>query len=114
VFRDVIPVGEGGTYRIQGLVPEPYQLFVNQGGKRLRGSTSFRLRNEGASTSYCRTRLGKRRACRPLFRQPFDLLGDVATILRNEKVAGIISDDLHQAKLPGQDSNLERQDQNLS
>ena len=41
VFRDAIPVGPDGTFRIEGLVPESYQLFVNDGGKRLRGHASF-------------------------------------------------------------------------
>ena len=30
-----------GRIRIEGLVPESYQVFVNDGGKRLRGGTSF-------------------------------------------------------------------------
>ncbi len=49
----------------------------------------------------------------PVFRQPFDLLADAAAVTRSKKAAGTLSDGLHQDKLPGQDSNLERQDQNL-
>ena len=49
----------------------------------------------------------------PVFRQPFDLLADAAAITRSKKAAGTLSDGLHQGELPGQDSNLEKQDQNL-
>ena len=49
----------------------------------------------------------------PVFRQPFDLLADAAAITRKEEAAGALSGGLHQVKLPGQDSNLEKQDQNL-
>ena len=49
----------------------------------------------------------------PVFRQPFDLLADAAAITRKEKAAGTVSGGLHQSELPGQDSNLEKQDQNL-
>ncbi len=49
----------------------------------------------------------------PVFRQPFDLLADAAAITRSKKITGTLVDDLRQGKLPGQDSNLEKQDQNL-
>lgn len=41
VFRDAIPVGEDGRFLIEGLIPESYQLFVNDGGKNLRGGTNL-------------------------------------------------------------------------
>ena len=46
VFRDAIPVGEDGTFRIEGLVPESYQIFVNDGGKPLRGGTGVTVEPE--------------------------------------------------------------------
>ena len=49
----------------------------------------------------------------PEFRQPFDLLADAAATAREEKSAGTLPNGLHQGELPGQDSNLEKQDQNL-
>ena len=49
----------------------------------------------------------------PEFRQPFGLLADGAASTRNKKAAGTLSDGLHRGELPGQDSNLEKQDQNL-
>ena len=49
----------------------------------------------------------------PEFRQPFDLLADAAATTPKEKAAEILPDGLHQGELPGQDSNLEKQDQNL-
>ncbi len=47
------------------------------------------------------------------FRQPFDPLAGAAAITREEKAVGALPDGLHQGELPGQDSNLEKQDQNL-
>jgi hypothetical protein len=41
VFRDAIPVGVDGTFRIEGLVPESYQLMVNAGAGGLSGGTRF-------------------------------------------------------------------------
>jgi len=49
----------------------------------------------------------------PVFRQPFDLLADAAAVTRTVKAAGTLPGGLTQGKLPGQDSNLEKQDQNL-
>ena len=49
----------------------------------------------------------------PVYHQPFGPLSDAAAIPRNEEAAGTLSDCLHRVKLPGQDSNLEKQDQNL-
>lgn len=49
----------------------------------------------------------------PEFRQPFDLLADAAEVTCSKKAAGISPGGLHQGELPGQDSNLEKQDQNL-
>lgn len=43
VFRDAIPVARDGTYRIEGLVPESYQLMVNAGRQQLFGGTQFQL-----------------------------------------------------------------------
>jgi hypothetical protein len=42
-----------------------------------------------------------------------DLLADAAAITREEKAVGTLPDGLYQGELPGQDSNLEKQDQNL-
>jgi site-specific DNA recombinase len=49
----------------------------------------------------------------PVFRQPFDLLADAAAMTRCKMAAGTLPEGLHQGELPGQDSNLEKQDQNL-
>ena len=49
----------------------------------------------------------------PEFRQPFYLLADAAATTWDEKTAGTLPRGLHQGELPGQDSNLEKQDQNL-
>ncbi len=49
----------------------------------------------------------------PVFRQPFDLLADAAAITREERAAGGLCDGALQDKLPGQDSNLEKQYQKL-
>ena len=49
----------------------------------------------------------------PEFRQPFDVRANAAATTREEKTAGNLPDGLHQGELPGQDSNLEKQDQNL-
>jgi hypothetical protein len=50
---------------------------------------------------------------RPEFRQPFDLLAAAAVITRGKTGVETPSHDRPQGKLPGQDSNLEKQDQNL-
>jgi site-specific DNA recombinase len=42
----------------------------------------------------------------PEFRQPFDMLADMATVSATEKAAGLLSGDLCQVELPRQDSNL--------
>ena len=41
----------------------------------------------------------------PVFRQPFDMIADMATACATEKVAGMSPDDLCQVKLPEEDSN---------
>lgn len=43
----------------------------------------------------------------PNFRQPFDMIADMATACAAKKVAGIASSDLCQNELPEQDSNLQ-------
>jgi site-specific DNA recombinase len=42
----------------------------------------------------------------PEFRQPFDMIAVEATKCAREKAAGVSSDDLHQNRLPDEDSNL--------
>jgi hypothetical protein len=44
VFRDAIPAGEDGTFRIEGLVPESYQLMVDDGARRLCGGTELTVK----------------------------------------------------------------------
>jgi len=44
VYRDEVPVAADGFFRIEGLLPEWYQLIVNGGDRGLRGSTSFILK----------------------------------------------------------------------
>ena len=78
-------------------------LFEKQEPREKRGLLEFVLSNSAWANG----------VLTPEFRQPFDLLADAAAITRNEKAAGTLPDDLHQGKLPGQDSNLEKQDQNL-
>jgi hypothetical protein len=64
VFRDAIPVRNDGTFQIEGLVPEWYQLFVNDGGKRLNGGTSFRLSPEAGGADGRRQDVGEIRVSR--------------------------------------------------
>lgn len=49
----------------------------------------------------------------PHFRQPFDILADAAQSSRTLQTVNHRSAIRHQGELPGQDSNLEKQDQNL-
>ncbi len=44
VFHDEIAVEADGSFRVEGLIPEWYQLIVNDSGKGLRGGTSFVLK----------------------------------------------------------------------
>jgi hypothetical protein len=44
VFRDLVGVDADGSFRIEGLIPESYQLIVNESGKGLRGGASFHLK----------------------------------------------------------------------
>lgn len=41
----------------------------------------------------------------PVYRQPFDMIADAATLAANGKVAGDSSDDHHQLKYARRDSN---------
>ena len=61
IFRDVIPVGKDGTYRIEGLVPESYQLMVNESARRLRGGTSFHRETGGRHGEHRRRAAGSGR-----------------------------------------------------
>jgi hypothetical protein len=64
VFRDAIPVRNDGTFQIEGLVPERYQLIVNDGGKLLNGGTSFRLSPEAGGAEDGRQDVGEIRVSR--------------------------------------------------
>ena len=64
LFRDVTPVGKDGTYRIEGLVPESYQLMVNDGARRLRAGTSFTVKPAAGNTDVGRQDLVEIRVTR--------------------------------------------------
>jgi hypothetical protein len=51
VFRNDVAVKTDGSFRIEGLIPESYQLIVNDSGKGLRGGTSFILKRDDQATN---------------------------------------------------------------
>jgi hypothetical protein len=47
VFRDAVPVEPDGTFRIEGLVPERYQIIVNPADDKLRGGAEVTVEPAG-------------------------------------------------------------------